>query len=101
MAYEKAGNPQYLILADDAPRFSGERTRIAAVFNGRQVQLVQDGRVVSSAVADGEPIPSNMQMILGGNPMADNKTIHLFFRGRIDEVRISKIARKEQLLTTT
>ena len=65
---------------------------LAGVFDGRSVRLYVDGREVASLPGSGERTKNAFPLFIGADPDKNGKPIdHL--HGRIDEVRLSSIAR--------
>lgn len=64
----------------------------AGVFDGREVRAYVDGVLVGSAPGSGARKPNDLPLFVGADPTGKGKP-GSWFRGRIDDVRISKVAR--------
>jgi hypothetical protein len=65
---------------------------LAGVFDGEKVRLFVDGRQVATKKASGNQPRSGVDLHIGAQCDLNGRR-SAFFRGRIDELRISKIAR--------
>lgn len=70
----------------------GRWHHVAGVFDGEQVRAYVDGRLVGSAAASGKRKANQLPLYVGADPDGDGAPTS-FFRGAVDEVRISKVAR--------
>lgn len=104
----RRGRPQLFIgLQGDFLRLSGSREHavkigrwhhIAGVVDGIEAQLYLDGRLIArKELPPGKALkPNLLPMYVGANP-AETGAIGSPFQGAIDEVRISTVARYEEL----
>lgn len=68
-------------------------THVAGVFDGREVRLYVDGRLVDSGEASGKrTVNHNLPLLVGADPDGGGVGMS-FFDGMIDEVRLSRVAR--------
>ena len=70
----------------------GEWHHLAGEFDGEMVRLFVDGKQVATAEASGTQPRSGVDLHVGAQ-CDDNGRTSAYFRGRIDELRISRIAR--------
>ena len=67
-------------------------THLAGVYDGKHVSLYVNGRCVQSLEGTGQWTRNRLPLLIGADPDGNgNATRH--FSGRIDEVRLSKVAR--------
>ncbi|MFO1031221.1 MAG: LamG domain-containing protein [Planctomycetota bacterium] len=71
---------------------AGTWHHIAGVFDGREVRAYVDGVLVGSAPGSGARRPNDLPLFVGADPTGKGKP-GSWFRGRIDDVRVSKVAR--------
>ena len=86
-------NGSYAVAQSTEPILEvGKWQHIAGVFDGREVRLYLDGRLIEATPASGTRRPNDLPLMIGadtdrrGNPMS-------YFDGQIDEVRVSTAAR--------
>ncbi|MCZ6597129.1 MAG: metallophosphoesterase [Planctomycetota bacterium] len=65
---------------------------VAGVFDGERASVYVDGRRVASAPASGRRTLNGLPLVVGGDVDGSGNGTSLF-RGRIDEVRVSRVAR--------
>ena len=70
----------------------GEHHHLAGVFDGREVRLYLDGRLIVSQVASGSRTRNELPFIVGADVDRQGRPVS-FFDGEIDAVRISTVAR--------
>jgi hypothetical protein len=118
---EVAGTPQFRVQTDSPEvnerRFTdlkpaiavksrerlapGRWTHLAGVFDGRQIALFVDGKRVASTNAPGARLSSDKSLYIGARPNGAFNTHNfsypmLYYRGVVDDVRISRAARYER-----
>ncbi|QDU31402.1 Serine/threonine-protein kinase PknB [Anatilimnocola aggregata] len=76
----------------------GEKSHLAAVFDGTSIRLFKDGVLQGASVADQEFVSRPYQIVIGADPTGKKGpqlpvSPSAVFDGIIDEVRISKVAR--------
>lgn len=96
------GEPQFLVHLDGnyARARGGEGNEVeagrwhhmAGVFDGGEVRLYLDGRLIDSVAAAGKRRKNNMPFMVGAEP-SDTGNVESPFDGLIDELRISSLAR--------
>lgn len=74
--------------------------RVAAVWNGQEGALFRNGVVVKGGFNQNKLAPSPLPFVLGARYYGADKQLENFFRGRLDELRISKCARTDEELAT-
>jgi len=91
----------YRKAASDQPPVIGKRTHLAGVFDGKRVRLFVDGQIVpTEAEMESPPKTSLLPLAIGANPEeSDPFKADYFFRGVIDEVRVSFCARYDKRFT--
>jgi serine/threonine protein kinase len=79
----------------DSPAFSTGRYRVAAARDDRFLRFFLDGKLVQESPLQNSdlPSPSKAYCLIGAEGTSDGDAQQYFFRGRIDELRISKAAR--------
>ncbi len=115
---EVAGVPQFRVQTDDRSvnerRFSllkpaitakgrdklaaGKWTHLAGVYDGQQIALFINGRMAASTNAPGARLSSDKSLYVGARPNGAFNTHNfsyplIYWRGAVDEVRISRVAR--------
>ena len=93
------GVPAFMaFLGDGYVTAKGERLapgrwyHVAGVYDGREVRLYVDGKLVSTTVGHGKRKTNDLPLIVGGDPGGTGHAGSLF-HGQIDAVRLSKVAR--------
>ncbi len=89
--------PAVAIRADE-PLTPGRWTHLAGVFDGKQIALFVDGRKTASTNVTGARLSSDKSLYVGARPNGAFNTYNfsypmLYWRGAVDEVRISRTAR--------
>ena len=80
---------------DDAPALeTGRWAHVAGVFDGKEVRTYVDGRLVARAEGTGARTRNEFPLVIGGDVDRRGRGTSLF-RGAIDEVRLSTVARYE------
>ena len=75
------------------------QVHVAGVYDGRNVRIFINGKLQPDAAETENPHKASpFDFIVGADPNGQNKP-HQFFRGTIDEVRISKVARYQEDFT--
>lgn len=69
----------------------GEWQHVAGVFDGAELRLYLDGRLVGRAEADGKRTPNDLPLVVGGD-VNNRGRCTSSFDGLIDEVRLSRSA---------
>jgi hypothetical protein len=77
---------------------AGEWHHVAGVFDGAEVRLFVDGQQVAAAPGKGTRRPNTLPLYVGADPAADGTPMS-FFTGRIDDVRLSSVARYREAFT--
>ena len=115
---EVAGRPQFRVQTDDrtvndrrvsnlkpaiiakaAGRLpAGQWTHLAGVYDGRQITLFVNGREAASTNATGARLGSDKSLYIGARPNGAFNTFNfsypmIYWRGAVDDVRISSTAR--------
>jgi 3',5'-cyclic AMP phosphodiesterase CpdA len=77
---------------------AGEWTHLAGVYDGKQIALFVNGRKVASTNATGARLSSDKSLYIGARPNGAFNTYNfsypmLYWRGAVDDVRISRTAR--------
>ncbi|MEM7260960.1 MAG: LamG-like jellyroll fold domain-containing protein [Planctomycetota bacterium] len=67
---------------------------IAGVFDGAEIRLYLDGTLIAQAAAKGTRTPNRHPFYIGADPNGRGRPVNAF-PGRIDEVRLSTVARYE------
>lgn len=67
-------------------------THVAGVFDGKEIALYVGGERVAGAPASGKRRTNALRLAIGADVKADGSN-ESFFRGAIDEVRVSRVAR--------
>lgn len=84
--------------SDDAPRLNTQ-VHVAAVYDRKNVSIFIDGKLQSDTDVTINPHKASiLDFMVGADPNAQGKP-HQFFKGTIDEVRISKVARYQKDFT--
>jgi hypothetical protein len=92
-------NRGYVTVASDAPPRLNTQVHVAAVYDGKNVRLFIDGKLQSDVDATIHPHKASpFDFMIGADPDPQGKP-HQFFKGIIDEVRISKVARYQKTFT--
>ncbi|MCA8976303.1 MAG: metallophosphoesterase [Planctomycetes bacterium] len=95
------GVPEFSILlgsgyctarATDARLVRGRWHHLAGVFDGAEVRCYLDGKLVAAQPAAGRRRTNELPLFVGADPTGSGAPTS-FFDGRIDEARISKVAR--------
>ena len=95
------GKPRFQLFLGDAYTIlepgealveAGRWLHLAGVFDGREVRLYVDGRLVARRKAGGRRRPNRLPLFVGAEPDG-NARPRSFFDGLIDEVRVSATAR--------
>jgi serine/threonine protein kinase len=83
----------------------GKKIHLAGVIDNNYVRLFIDGELKDEVAITGDFIPSSVNLVIGANPgnnpavsdaaKTGNNSYYQFFRGHIDQVRISNVARYE------
>ena len=68
---------------------------MAGVYDGKSVRLFINGKEVGRSSASGSRLTNALPLVVGGDVAADG-TMTSPFEGRLEEVRLSKIARYTQ-----
>lgn len=71
---------------------AGRWHHVAGVFDGREVRAYVDGRLLAAAPAGGPRRTNELPLYIGADPDRSGAPMSLF-EGRIDEVRVSTVAR--------
>ena len=82
----------YLIVTADQPAETGAWHHVAGVYDGAEARLYVDGRLVASKAKTGERRTNALPMYVGADVTGDGSATSLF-DGRIDDVRLSSVAR--------
>jgi len=70
----------------------GRRHHLAGVFDGAEIRLYLDGELIGSKKASGRRTRNDLPFIVGADVRRDGTPMS-FFDGRVDAVRLSKVAR--------
>ena len=70
-------------------------SHLAGVYDGKTVRLFVNGKEVGRSVASGSRLTNALPLVVGGDVAADG-TMTSPFEGRLEEVRLSKVARYSQ-----
>ena len=82
---------RYAEVADDERLETGRWYHVAGVFDGRELRLYRDGRLVTKRAAQGKRRPNHLPLAIGAD--IDRHGVGTSpFRGALDEVRISAAA---------
>jgi len=89
--------PAIIAKAKDSLPF-GRWTHIAGVYDGAQIALFINGRKVASTNATGARLSSDKSLYIGARPNGAWNTFNfsyplIYWRGAVDDVRISRVAR--------
>ncbi|MFT5289903.1 MAG: 3',5'-cyclic AMP phosphodiesterase CpdA [Planctomycetota bacterium] len=71
---------------------SGVWSHVAGVFDGSELRLYVNGKLVAATAAGGKRTLRNVPLVIGGDP-ANGGAVRDLLRGSLDEVRISSVAR--------
>lgn len=104
--YLNKGIPRaYLHLNGKYVALNGSKTmklktwhHLAAVYDGREFRLYLDGEKVASAPASGIPTPNDKPLCIGADPNSRGRPVDPL-TGKIDEVRLSGMARYSKAFT--
>lgn len=89
-AIVRAGNGWPLVPSDRPPK-PGRWTHLALCYDGATLRFYVGGRLQGSS--EGAPfVVSGHRLLVGAEPLPDGRP-HRFFRGAIDEVRVSRVVR--------
>ncbi len=83
---------QEITVSKAGVNLTGAWHHIAGVYNTTQLLLYLDGTLAGSTPASGTPSPSNVPLFIGAAWNPDTSAIHRYFRGNLDELRISSSA---------
>jgi len=86
------GGPQEVTATKTGVNLTGAWHHVAAVYNSTQVLLYLDGALAASAAATGIPVASNVPLYVGAAWNPDANALFRYFRGNLDELRISNSA---------
>ncbi|MBM4353906.1 MAG: hypothetical protein FJ109_08935, partial [Deltaproteobacteria bacterium] len=86
------GAPQEVTVSKSGVNLVGAWHHVAGVYSGSQALLYLDGALAGSASATGTPVASNVPLFIGAAFNPDNNSLHRYFRGTLDEIRISSAA---------
>ncbi|QDU66912.1 LamG-like jellyroll fold domain-containing protein [Engelhardtia mirabilis] len=78
--------------ADDVVLATDRWQHLAGVFDGREVRLYVDGKLVAQAAASGSRTPNDLPLVVGGDVDRNGNGTSLL-AGQVDEVRLSLGAR--------
>ncbi len=70
----------------------GRWHHLAGVFDGKEVRLYLDGQLVSKSAGSGKRTRNGHPLYIGADPDRRGRPVS-FFRGKVDDVRISRVAR--------
>ena len=73
-------------------------THLAGVFDGNSIRMFVNGAEVGRSIAKGDRLVNGLPLVVGGDVASDGSMTSPF-EGRIDEVRLSKIARYSKAFT--
>lgn len=89
----REGNAGYASAASDDESELNRQVHVAGVYDGQNVRIFIDGKLQQSSDATINPHKASIfDFMVGADPNKQGKP-HQFFKGTIDEVRISKVAR--------
>jgi hypothetical protein len=86
------GGPVDLLAPADQPLVAGRWTHLAGVFDGNEARLYVDGALIAKTPVTAAPPSNALPLHVGANP-DDKGGDGDHFKGAIDEVRISTVAR--------
>jgi hypothetical protein len=95
------GHPEFSVLLEkkyvvadssDVDLPVNEWVHIAGVYDGKQVRVYVNGRMVATAEGEGERRMNRLPLMIGADVDGQGRPVS-FFDGQIDEVRLSTVAR--------
>lgn len=96
-AFVHAGDG-YARVAADRPWAFNRWTHIALTFDGRRARLFIDGRPADTAETDAPGTPNDLPIFIGADTDADARPLS-FWKGDVDEVRLSRVIRYDDAFT--
>lgn len=94
------GTGYVTVRAPGPPVASGEWAHLAGVFDGSAVRLFVNGQPVGASPASGDRSTNSLPAYIGAEPNRRGEP-NDFFAGRIDEVRVSTVARYSEPFSPT
>jgi Concanavalin A-like lectin/glucanases superfamily len=89
-------NAGYASAGSDNDAKLNQQVHVAGVYDGKNVRIFVDGKLQPHSDATTAPHKASIfDFMVGADPNAQGKP-HQFFKGAIDEVRISKVARYQE-----
>lgn len=85
-------NGRYVEVSAKEPLGTGQWHHVAAVYDGQEVRLYIDGRLVDSKPGSGVRTRNTLPLIVGGDVDGQGRGMS-FFDGQIDAVRLSSVPR--------
>jgi hypothetical protein len=73
---------------------------VATTYDGKAMKVYINGELDGEHSAQGNLTPTNVPLALGGNPGAGGVLTSFFYKGLVDEFRVSKVARTEEEIKT-
>jgi hypothetical protein len=88
LAYAAKNKRSHSLIGPPEAWKAGRPSHIAFVGEGRKYLIYFDGKLWKHSEMGDDPAPSDKSFTIGGNPLLKG-----FFGGKVDEIRISKVAR--------
>ncbi len=85
----------YASVGADRPWDFARWTHIALTYDGARVRFFVDGRLTAQAEASGAVTPNTLPLVIGADVDAQGRAVS-FWKGDLDEVRLSRTARYTQ-----
>jgi hypothetical protein len=85
----------YVSAGADRPWDFARWTHIALTYDGARVRFFVDGRLTGEAEATGPVTPNTLPLVIGADVDAQGRAVS-FWKGDLDEVRLSRVARYTQ-----
>jgi len=92
LARRPDGRRGYVAAGAREPWEWGRWTHVALTYDGRAVRYFVDGRLVGESEGSGAVTPNGLPLYVGADTDGRGRAVS-FFRGALDEVRLSRVAR--------
>jgi hypothetical protein len=89
-------NGGYIWGDSSTPLVPGEWTYVATTYDGDSLKVYINGELDGEKPMAGYVTPTNVPLAIGGNPGPGGVLTSFFYKGLVDEFRISSVARTEE-----